>query len=540
MKVEIKDIFPKSKHGYFAIFFIIIIAILNLYWIKNDNYPPDYDQSVYLEHSEFFYHNLTDFGVKSFFISFINSFKVKAPLISIFPIPFYFIFGNSLKAAYFSLFICTFLINYFLFKLTLLIKNKKTALLTIFIFNTFPIIIGLSRAFYVEYFLTTVILAWFYYLFKSNFLQNKKVILTLGIIAGIGMLLKVIFPLYIFAPTLYYFYLSYKKSKNKNSVIEYSVRVIFIGFIISAIWYIKNFVSIFKFLFTNGYGSIAQDYSEGSVFAISTLLKYWIKIIDQGLSFYYLLLFLLLFILFFTQKQKIFRNNTKNLFMVLWLVIPFLIFNFAVNKADRFLTPLYPALAILISVLFFQIIKKPNKQILFGLFILIIPLIQFIYITFNFLPKTQYTLFGFYLIKSNFIEIRRPNNAKWPHQEIVDLIYKDSIWDKNQINVNFISNHRVFNNYNLKYIATKNNYRNIYFDSLINYDENIESVINWINTSDYIIVRTNCEPGPEYLNNFSEELQNKLNNNELNFKNFKHYTLPDKSKVLIYKKYEND
>ena len=96
--------------------FTLTGLILNIHWISEDKRPTAYDDSWYLENAFNLYHRLTKDGPFAFFQAFLASFRVKAPLIAVLPLPFFLTFGPSLDAA--LLINCLFLvvINVYLFR----------------------------------------------------------------------------------------------------------------------------------------------------------------------------------------------------------------------------------------------------------------------------------------------------------------------------------------------------------------------------------------------------------------------------------------
>lgn len=516
----IKNYIPKTMSGYFAIIFVIIIVIFNITWLVKDQTPPTYDPAWYLENSEIMYHSLIEKGLTGFYDAFSTAFRTKAPLISVLPIPFYIIFGNSENVAYLSLILCTFILNFYLFRLTTLIKDKKTAFLSIIIFNTFPAIIGISRSFFVEYFLISVILAWFYYLLKSQHLTDKKITTILGIILGIGMLLKVLFPIYIFAPTIFYIYISYKNRKIGTKKFFYNcLKILFLGLIIASTWYYKNLISIFLFALSNGFGDIANNYSMGESFSQTTIIRYYKTVINYGISAYYFFSGIIIFIfyLIINKKQKIKKDHFW--LLIIYFFVPLIIFTLGVNKAYRFLTPIFPATAIFFSIILLQVLRKiPYKYGLITLLCLF-PVFNYLYLSFNFLPNKNFTYKSFYFLNYYLQETRRYSLNYWPLKDVVSYIYKTSIWYNNRVNIAVFPSIPEMNHNNLNYYARLANYKNIFFTDIN--EKNLKENCHSIEKYDFLIINQN---------------QTDFKNNCSFFKEINTFYLKNNNKLILYQK----
>ena len=139
----------------------------------------------------------------SFVVAFTEIFKLKPHLITVLPVPFYIIFGNTYENALYVNLIFMILASFFLYKLGISIAGEKEALLSVFVLNVFPLMIGMSREFLTEYGLMTFVIMWMYYLLRYDLFQKRKISCILGIILGLGMLMKISFILYIVFPTLF-------------------------------------------------------------------------------------------------------------------------------------------------------------------------------------------------------------------------------------------------------------------------------------------------------------------------------------------------
>ena len=185
----------KSVRWIIALLCIFTLTglILNIHWISEDKRPTAYDDSWYLENAFNLYHRLTKDGLVTFLQAYLTTFRVKAPLIAVLPLPFFLAFGPTLDAA--LLVNCVFLamINIYLFLLGRELFSPLTGLLAVVIFQTMPITIGMSRAFMTEYGLAAFVIAFVYYLVKSVHFRVRAATIKLGVVTGLGLLMKINF-----------------------------------------------------------------------------------------------------------------------------------------------------------------------------------------------------------------------------------------------------------------------------------------------------------------------------------------------------------
>ena len=64
----------------------------------------------------------------------------------------------------------------------------------------------------------------------------------------------------------------------------------------------------------------------------------------------------------FVAKDLWQRLDDKNIFLILWVVLPFLFFSFSSSKLPQYLLPIYPALAILSGQTIASLFNKPNSD----------------------------------------------------------------------------------------------------------------------------------------------------------------------------------
>jgi 4-amino-4-deoxy-L-arabinose transferase-like glycosyltransferase len=142
--------------------------------------------------------------------------------------------------------------------------------------------------------LTVFVIVWSYYLLRLDETNRRIDAYALGIILGLGMLMKFSFFVYVAAPTI--FIAAYRIVQRKSLPEDWKrhcVAIAIIGTMIAGPWYFRNMSRIVHFIYFAGYSDVAKNWSMGDVFSIGTILEYWTYLINYGISLYYFLLLLL-------------------------------------------------------------------------------------------------------------------------------------------------------------------------------------------------------------------------------------------------------
>ena len=526
----------KNKSWILLFLFIIFLEITTFYWIKLDTGPPWWDQAWYLENSQRFYYVLKEQGFSSLGKEVVSVFQIKPPLISLLPLPFYFIFGNTEMAA---MGVNLFFIPVFCIFLFLLVKKiigEKEALLAVLFTSTMPLVYGLSRQFLVEYSLMAIVVLWLYLLIQSDYFQKPIYNLLLGIFLGLGLLLRVYFPLFILGPFLVILYGRLKKGRLFGLATNLGIIFLLAAFITYP-WYSQNISAAFQYAISASWGAISKRYSYGNIFSFQTVSTYWGMMINEAISTYYFLLFsvlFLIFIWFLIVKKRQIKFSTPFYFVISWFLIPFFLFTFAQNKSTNHPLPILPPIGIMGSVLFFKVF---NKRAIFVLpFTLLFPIFLFFYISYplKFIPNMELSFYRFHLLAKKLAWFTAlPEQGNWPHNEIIDLIIND--WKYQTSPFVLIGNYQYFNPVNFNYYASLKRV-SIKFDEIgcLKETNGFEIIKNRTLGADYLITKTG-DQGSEEFNCFNKDIQKALDEGELPFIKIYETDLPDNSQAFVYK-----
>ena len=518
---------------------LCFFAAANIVWIHLDTAPPSWSQADNLLHSELLYQILIEDGVSSFFRAFSEISETKAPLITVLPLPFYFVFGNNETSALYVNVLLIIISGYYLFRLGLLMAGRKEAVMGVFILNTFPLILGLSRQMYVDYALMVFVIVWMYYLMSSQGLTKRKNALILGVVLGLGMLMKISYPLYILIPTFYGVISEARRTSNYSKRLFVNIFIILAaGVMISSIWYYRNIMTAIDLAVMSAYGEFAAYYGNGAVFIIKSVLLYWLSIINNGLSAFYA--FLIVTVLLFAIVHATRGNSQKkpdrvNPFLAAWFVVPFLVFTCAVNKELRYLAPLLPAVALFLGINLMKIPFRKHRSVM-GAALLLFPAFNYLFLSFS--PVSiQFEKGGFMIFSSRLGLAHPPVRQIWPQSEIVTYLHRDAVSTPNYNPVaTLLFDHPHINFINMSYYG-KTMGLNVQFNTNDFYTfENVDDAVRRIQEeTDYLLTKSG-DIGPEFANEKNIPVLQKLDKGLLDFRHLEKIDLPDGTVLNIYKK----
>ena len=170
-------------------------------WVIPSRHYVGFDEGWHLEVSQHLYYGLTEYGNPGLLYKFIHAMQAKPPLVSLLPVPMYLIFGNHAISATAVNLVWLVLLNIFFFRLIRHFWGDGPALISCIFLQTMPLFQGLSRIVMAEYGTAALVILFMYFLFTQPPSLRRAVML--GIITGLGLLEKVLFPTYIVGPVLW-------------------------------------------------------------------------------------------------------------------------------------------------------------------------------------------------------------------------------------------------------------------------------------------------------------------------------------------------
>ncbi len=251
--------------------------------------------------------------------------------------------------------------------------DRKTGFMSAILVSFFPLIYESSRAMMTDLPLTAMLCLSIYLLFKTRAFQSKFFSICLGIILAISQLTRETFVGYMVFPFLYYLYQSLRRGP-KDEVIKNVLLCLGLGILIAAPVFLNPnssyaYVKYWQLL------QLKAPSADGLSFVNN--LDIFLKM--PGVIGY--ALFVSTFPLFISSIISV-KKTDKILY--LWFLIPILIQIVSPNKVIRFVMPVLPAYALIVSDALFK--SKLNLLFKKYYFIIIMFLCLFQYIAVHYMP----------------------------------------------------------------------------------------------------------------------------------------------------------
>lgn len=293
--------------------------------------PPAWDDAWYLEISFRLYHALAR-GLTDFAREWAGAFRIKAPLVSLLPLPLYAVFGPSERVAVWT--------SLMMHGLSCLLgaaaarsfwaehpRREAIAALSASLIALIPLLYGLSRLFLVESLLTALVcaLVWRLSLGRREPPEGAR----LGGLLGLGLLAKVSFPLFPAGVALL----------SRRSWRQHARHALFLAAGLASTWYAFNLPYVLGFAWSAGFGRIGADYAGAGPLAFPGRLA------AQALSWPLALVGTGVIAAAAAREQRALLDRGTRLTLA-WLA-PLAVFAVGANAEPRLTAPALPALALL-------------------------------------------------------------------------------------------------------------------------------------------------------------------------------------------------
>ena len=375
------------------ILILTISGVSNYHWLRSDNTPfSGCDSNVHLYNSLIFFYRLSDIVSNPSF-TFWSKIREIFNLMIMHPKDFhetwsfgwpYFTYltssifnlflGNSLFVTRLSMTLWFFILivsTYFLGKE---IADPLTGLLSAFIVSIYPPLFVNSRLYGLDFPLTSIVTLSMLFLILCKNFSERKYSLFLGICAGIGMLIKLQYLLFLILPLTIVLLKMFSENHRKNRVLNFSFFLL-LSISISSLWWGNKIPHLFEeLIFIHSTSPPSEE----------ILMEHW----EHPLLWYILRTAgsagIFLFVLFIISTVFFVLSKTKYKQIILsWILSPYLIFPLVTpDRWSRYLLPVFPAMG-LISSWGMSKISIPKYKISVLSVVVIFGLLQFISISFN-------------------------------------------------------------------------------------------------------------------------------------------------------------
>lgn len=296
--------------------------------------PPSFDDAWYLETSFRLFHALKS-GLPAFAAEYTSAFRIKAPLISLLPLPLYALFGMGERAALWANLAALGAACAAIHAAARALwpshpRRDAIAALAAVLTALIPLLYGLSRTFMVEPLLTALVAAavWRVAAVSADRREGGR----LGVLLGLGLLAKILFPLYLAGPV-------WLRRKELRPHLKSGLLV---AVPLAATWYAFNFPYVLGFAWSAGFGKIAADYS-GAAQGFGVRLLAFSSMLFGGALSWPLSTAMALCVAGAWSRERLDDGSR----LVLAWAAPLAVIALGVNQEIRFAAPALPALALL-------------------------------------------------------------------------------------------------------------------------------------------------------------------------------------------------
>jgi Dolichyl-phosphate-mannose-protein mannosyltransferase len=388
-------------------------------WLLLDHSPPSWDDAYYLSKSLSFHDAFADRGITGFLNQFLHGMQTKPPLIAALPTPVYWIAGRRTRAAY-AVNLC-FLLAMFgaLYGLGKRYATRRAGLIAVFIAGTMPILYGLPRWFLVECGLTAIVCIGMFLLTEWNEFDGAWKPFLLGVVCGLGLLMKMSFPFYVLIP-LFYFAVRRRSSALRPRMIAAFVSP---ALALALPWYFFNFRSVLDTALKAGSAGTAKLYATGDIFSWQDIASYLTNLLNAGPTLY----FIALMVLLSAFVRLVPAAGRRGLLLCALWGAPVVFLIFGHYRDLRYAAPLFPALALALAILTETALAQQHmKAAVLACVSLALPMLSMVQTSFGVFGNQRFELGGLLFVAPRLDYARRYNPVGWPQQEILLDIYRAS------------------------------------------------------------------------------------------------------------------
>jgi 4-amino-4-deoxy-L-arabinose transferase-like glycosyltransferase len=343
--------------------FLLVILLsfhlfFNIYWQKINTAPPSWDSAGHLSIAYIFTDRITNFFKGEVnLLGLLRTSTYYPPLVHFIGGIVLLTFGRNYEYALLAETVFFILSIIYLYKIIrhLFPDKPYLALLTAFIYSFFPQIWEQSRQFHLDIPICLFVLASFYHLTRSKSLTNRKHSFLFFLFFSLAQLTKWYGFVFLIVPFVYEVALktiSLKDLRNRRRIENLIIGVLEI-LLIALPWYIANL----KTIMSNFAISSTADFGDPQVVLSYESLFHYLKLMTSHQLGMFSILFL------FAGLYAMFRDRIPYRKYVLWILLfPYLVFTVIQNKDLRYVLPLAPIVAFIISYVLTQV---GNKSLIF-------------------------------------------------------------------------------------------------------------------------------------------------------------------------------
>ena len=447
-----------KRNNIISALLIVFLFFLQLFiWLQQDNTPVSWDPASHLATSLYYLDLVCHPTVN--LLKRVVLHTVWPPFVAISLLPFYLFFGQSAdKAIFYQNLIY---IPILLTSTCLIVRriNQKCGIfLPVVLLLTYPQIYKITNKYLLDMPLTAIVAMCVYGLMcTENFTRKNKSVL-LGVMLGIGMLIKVQFIIFLMGPLSVVIFYSLKDGYNNGTLNKRSSNIIItilFAMMTAAFWYLPNLKKVF---IVSAFSATKDGLVRGcpDPFSVQAALYYVFTLINEQISFTYAVLFLIGLVLYL---MKITRDKA---IIISWIVVPYVILSFFVShKEARFILPSLPAFVLITSIGLSRLPKKYFSLIVIpAIAIVVMQLLTtnfgvgFIHRDYRISLPASHELILF----SSSNPYHLPDSKDWRLERVLSAIDHDiQIHDESKSKIIVFANHCIYNQATLMYYSLLQN-----------------------------------------------------------------------------------
>lgn len=542
---------PAAMSWGLLLLLIGLLLVLDQRYNAVNTRPATFDDAWYLETSLIFHHRLTTAGFGAFFDTYAASFGIKAPLMSVLPLTFYRFFGTSYRSALMVNSVFIVVSSVYLFLLVRRLFSPGVALASVVFYQTMPLVYGLARVFMVDYGLAALVIVFLYYLAASEQLTRGAANFALGVVFGLGLLLKVLFPALVAGPIVLTLVQRRRQppAEHRESFWLWRLcahRPLIAAAIpavaLAATWYTFHLTTVLGFAWQGAYGSLAEFYGAGG-------LRGWLlSLVNEAMSFYYFGVLVALLGLGLLTRRKWEWPKHSMVFVLSWLVPPFVAYAAGRNREIRLTIPLLPAVAVCLAVLVFQLSSRRIVRAALVALLAAFPVASLVALSLpnarsvDSRPAQQVMLGPFVLFSPDLGWAHRPDSqGDWGQQRIIDALEHLRFGQGGTRFVVVGVEHPYFNANLFSYLNAYRQYL-FHFTSLGYAETSANAAIDRLYQLDALfLVMAEGFPAsslPDFLNRVNEDVRRRLDSGQLPFRLRQKIPLTGQITAAIYRREE--
>lgn len=412
----------KEKYKYAPIFALCLLLVLysslNYIVIKQDTSPFLYDSAGFFCYVLRLYQGLISQSginkIHELFSFWYGGTWHKPPMVMILSLPFYLLFGPNQDSAQMSNVIFIAILIFSTYYIGKRLRNATTGIMASCIVLTFPMIIGHSRLYWLDFPLTCWVALGICLLLYSDYFKNRLFSILLGIGCGFGVLIKQPFFFFLLGPAGFVLYRSLRQRPDSRTV-----RNIFIAcgitLIIALSWHLPNLrTKIGYFIMVNS-DTLSDAANRGDLLNFRGLI-FNLQMLNTALLHRFYFYLFIICAAFFVRLKK----NRDEYILLLWLIVPYLFFALLnVPRSARYAMPVLPAVALLISI---TINRLPGAYLRNSVYaaVICIGVAHGVYIHLS--PSTRYSGLSYALTGFDREGLIRPDSRDWGAKKIISIV----------------------------------------------------------------------------------------------------------------------